>query len=116
MISAPDNELGSVAAGHRRTERSGAATGTTATEDGYPRQARRFDVERSVRVEFRVDAQGRVLASRIVERRLRARDRQGSRPLAFETLLDEASLERVARPLLLARRVPLPTPSSSPRR
>lgn len=76
---------------------SAAPAGTAADEGDYPTLARRFVVVGTVLVEVQVDAQGRILGSRIANRSLTAMEQAGVRPLAFETLLDEASLKRAAR-------------------
>lgn len=74
-----------------------APAGAAADDGEYPTLARRFEVQGTVLVEVQLDAQGRMLGSRIASRNLTAMDQVGVRPLAFETLLDEASLKRAAR-------------------
>ncbi len=74
-----------------------AAAGASTDNAEYPTLARRFEVQGTVLVEVQLDAQGRILGSRIASRNLTAMEQVGVRPLAFETLLDEASLKRAAR-------------------
>lgn len=76
---------------------SDAPAGAAAGEGEYPTLARRFVVQGTVLVEVQVDAKGQILGSRIANRKLTAMEQAGVRPLAFETLLDEASLKRAAR-------------------
>jgi len=68
--------------------------GLTADSDGYPALARRYLVEGKVTVALTTDARGRVLGARVLRRQLQAMDQKGSRPLAYELLLDAASLEQ----------------------
>lgn len=70
-----------------------------ATQD-YPRVARMFGVEGTVTVEWGV-ASGRQPEPRIRRRQLSVPGLEGTRPAAFESVLDEASLAR-------ARAAPLP--------
>jgi hypothetical protein len=64
-------------------------------EDGeYPRVAQRLEVTGTVRVEVRFDAAGKVVAAKVVGRKLGAPGLSGVRPLFVETTLDEGSLMR----------------------
>lgn len=60
----------------------------------YPRLATRFEVEGTITVEIVVDAQGRMRQAAVVARRVSVPGIRGVPPVAFETLLDEASLAR----------------------
>jgi hypothetical protein len=69
---------------------------------GYPRLAAQYGLEGAVTVEVAFDAEGRATRSRIVERKLLLPGLEGTRPVAFETVFDEASHEaarRRARPV-----------------
>jgi hypothetical protein len=63
--------------------------------DGYPVIAQKVGLEGVIRVEIDTDAAGRFLRGRVIHRDLKASSlREGHRPLAYETLLDDASLAR----------------------
>ena len=68
----------------------------------YPTLAQRYGVEGDVTVEVALDAQGRQLERAVVKRAVVVPGIRGQRPVAFETLLDAASLLR-ARALPSAR-------------
>lgn len=64
----------------------------TAADTPYPPVARHFQVEGTITVRARLDEQGQVQRAEVVARKLRVPGIRGQRPLAFETLLDDASL------------------------
>ncbi len=63
----------------------------------YPTLARRHAVTGDVVVEVRVDAQDRLQAARVVERRITVEGIRDQRPIAFETLLDAPALAQARR-------------------
>lgn len=73
------------------TEAAGASVGS----DGFPHPARVFGVEGVVAVAVIVGDQGRVRDAEVVGRTITAAvDRRAARPVAFEAMLDDASLNR----------------------
>ena len=74
--------------------REAAGTPRNAT-DGFPEVAKRFGVSGTVTLNVELDAKGTLLRSSVAERDLQVPGiPAGTRPVAFETLLDEASLAR----------------------
>lgn len=65
--------------------------------EGYPPSARRFGVQGTVRVAGQVSASGQGLTgARVVAREVTVEGLVASRPVAYEAMLDVASLERAA--------------------
>lgn len=62
----------------------------------YPRLATYYGVEGKTTLEVQFDAAGRFVSARVVERAITVPGIRGSRPVAFETVFDEASLARAA--------------------
>lgn len=65
---------------------------STGNKPGYPRAASQFQVEGSITLKVNVDNLGRVLKAEIVAREIRVPGVRNNRPLAFETLFDDAAL------------------------
>lgn len=73
---------------------STSAEKVTAASIGYPDLARAYVVEGRVTVEAIVDAQGKFQQGAVVKRDISVPGIRGARPVAFEPLLDDASIER----------------------
>lgn len=93
------------------------ATRWMATEDElqgrtpieYPPFAARHGVVGRVAVEVTVDSRGRIAGMQIAERQLTVAGIRNVRPLAFETVLDAASMARVRAPDIASRLAPAGT-------
>ena len=59
----------------------------------YPRAALYFQVEGTTTVQVNIDDQGKALSAEVVARDLRVPGVRNNRPLAYESLLDDASLD-----------------------
>ena len=68
---------------------------TTPSAKWYSSFTRRFEVEGDVTAEVDVDATGRVLSTSVVQRNIQVPGIRGVRPVAFETVLDDASRVRI---------------------
>jgi hypothetical protein len=64
------------------------------SQQDYPLPAQFFEVEGKIQVEIEADVQGRLLHARIKARDIKVPGLHGARPVAFDTVLDEASLAR----------------------
>jgi hypothetical protein len=76
------------------TPQSTSAEKATAAAVGYPDLARAYAVEGRITVEALVNAEGKFQQGAVVERDISVPGIRGVRPVAFETLLDDASIER----------------------
>lgn len=81
---------------HGFKPKAGAAKEVDGRPD-YPLAATYFHVEGNVSLQASTDEQGRAYKAEITARQLRVPGVLGNRPLAFETLLDEASLDYARR-------------------
>jgi hypothetical protein len=71
---------------------SGPARNAAGTPD-YPRTAIYFQVEGATTLKVSLDDQGKVLKAEVVAREIRVPGVRNKRPLAFETLFDDAAIE-----------------------
>lgn len=76
---------------------SSAASGAATAAQDYPPFASRHGVEGTITVQSVVDMEGRFQRATVVRREVTVDGIRGVRPVAFETVLDEASLARAAR-------------------
>lgn len=73
-----------------------SSSGPTRSADGkpgYPRAARYFQVEGATTLKVSLDDQGKVFKAEVVAREIRVPGVRNNRPLAFETLFDDAAIE-----------------------
>lgn len=62
--------------------------------DAYPRLARAFEITGAVDVQVKVGAEGKAVDPRVEGRRVLVPGLQGQRPIAFETVFDDATIAR----------------------
>ena len=67
------------------------------TTPGYPRVANFFRVEGSTTVLSELDAQGRLLAAQVVDRKIQVPGVRDNPPVAFEGVFDAATLDYAKR-------------------
>ena len=63
----------------------------------YPPLAGIYEVQGSVVLQLKIDAEGQFKGATVVDRKLSVPGLQGARPLAFETSLDEATIALAAK-------------------